>query len=252
MSDRVAVVTGAGGGIGRAIALRLGREGYAVACSGRRLDALAETRDAIAAAGGEASAVVCDLSDAAAVDRLADAVGPADLLVCNSGIAGPDGPLWAVEPERWHETIDVNLNGVYRACRAFVPGMVERGRGCVIAIGSVSGARPLPGRSPYSASKLGLVGLMRALAVDGAPHGVRVNMVSPGATGGERLERVLAGQAATQGRTVEEVRAAMLAATPGGRFVDADEVAAVVAYLAGDDAAAVTGEELTVTGGAAR
>lgn len=244
-----ALVTGAGRGIGRAIALRLAADGFAVVGTGRDETALAETVALIEAAGGIGRSAVCDVTDPDALVRLAETVGPVDALVCNSGVAGPTAPLWEVSPAEWHDTFDVNVTGVYGACRAFVPGMIERGAGAIVVIGSVSGARPLPRRTPYAASKTALTGLVRGLALDAGPHGVRVNLVSPGPTAGPRLDAVLERQAATQGRAVDEVRATFLEGAPLRRIAEPEDVADAVGYLLGERARTVTGIELTVAAG---
>jgi NAD(P)-dependent dehydrogenase (short-subunit alcohol dehydrogenase family) len=247
--ERRALVTGAGRGIGRAIALRLAADGFAVVGVGRDEAALRETAALIEAAAGRARTAVGDVTDPAALDALAATVGPVDALVCNSGIAGPTAPLWEVAPDEWEDTFAVNVRGVYAACRAFVPSMIARGAGTVVVIGSVSGARPLPQRTAYAASKTALTGLVRGLALDAGPHGVRVNLVSPGPTAGPRLDAVLERQAATRGRSVDAVREQFLAASPLRTTSTPEDVANAVGYLVSERARTVTGIELTVAAG---
>lgn len=244
-----ALVTGAGRGIGRAIAVRLAADGFAVVGIGRDQAALAETVRLIDAAGGTARGAVCDVTEPAALDELAATIGPIDALVCNSGIAGPTAPLWEVSPAEWDETFAVNVTGVYASCRAFVPGMIARGTGSIVVIGSVSGGRPLPQRTAYAASKTALTGLVRGLALDAGPHGVRVNLVSPGPTAGPRLDAVLERQAAAQGRPVDAVREQFLSASPLRTASTPEDVADAVGYLVGERARTVTGIELTVAAG---
>lgn len=250
MIDRPrALVTGAGRGIGRAIAQRLAVDGYAVVGVGRDATALDATAALIRDAGGHVETAICDVTDPAELTALAARVGPLAALVCNSGVAGPTAPLWEVDPDAWEDTFAVNVRGVYAACRAFLPGMIARGDGAVVAIGSISGARPLPQRTAYAASKTALTGLVRGLAIDAGPHGIRVNLVSPGPTAGPRLDAVLERQAAAQQRTVDEVRESFLQRSPLRRTSRPEDVADAVSYLVGDRARTVTGTELTVAAG---
>lgn len=251
--DQVAVVTGAGRGIGRAIALRLAAAGAQVVLTGRDVAALEAAREQVVDAGGRALVVPVDVASDAAVSALAEAVldqlGKVDVVVCNSGVAGPSMPLWEVPLEEWEATLSVNLTGVYLVCRAFLPAMVARRSGSVVLIGSMTGKRPLLHRAPYAATKAGLIGLCRTLATDAAPHGVRVNLVSPGFVAGPRLDRVVVAQAAAKDVDPVQAREQMAAASPLGRFVDAADVAEAVLYLAGPRAASTTGEDLNVSAG---
>ncbi len=193
------------------------------------------------------------MKEADQITALAETVsaelGPTDILVNNSGIAGAMGNMWEIDLEGWQETMDVNLTGVFLCCRAFLPAMVERRSGSVVIIGSATGKRPLSGRTPYAASKLGLVGLVRTLAWELGEYDIRANLISPGFVDGERLQRVVDGQAEAKGQTVEETRAQMTASSPLLRFVDPQNIAAAVAFLASDDAASITGEDFNVTSG---
>ncbi len=141
-----------------------------------------------------------DLRDVGAIAQLPQACGPIDTLVANSGVSGPTAPAWEVELEEWEATLRVNVTGGFLLARALLPDMLERGSGSVVFIGSTTAARPLPGRAPYSASKSALIGLVRSLALDAGPFGVRVNLVTPGPTAGDRLDAVLDGQAYARAR----------------------------------------------------
>lgn len=250
---QAAVVTGASQGIGREIALRLGRDGWEVVLAARDRERLERVRGEIEGAGGRARVVPTDVTDREQTARLAEAAEaggpPVGLLVANSGIAGPVGELWRCDAEEWERTIAVNLIGVFLVCHALLPGMVARRSGSVVVIGSATGKRPMAGRTPYAASKLALVGLVRTLALETGPYGVRVNLVSPGPVEGERLERVIAAQAEARGRDPEEQRRALEAAAPLRRFTSPADVAAAVAFLASDEAKAITGEDLNVSSG---
>ena len=253
LEGKVAVITGAGRGIGRAIALRYAEEGAAVALAARSARDLDDVAALIERCGGRAAAFPTDLREPDQIAHLAarvtERLGPADVLVNNSGIAGPTAPLWEVDPEQWDETMRVNLTAPYLCCRAFVPAMVERAAGSIVMIGSATGKRPLPGRTPYAASKLGLVGLVRTLAWEVGPHGIRVNLISPGGVEGPRLDAVIAAQAERRGVGVDDARTEAAASSPLGRFVPPQHVAEAAVFLASDAAGSVTGEDLNVTAG---
>lgn len=253
LRGRVALVTGAGRGIGRAIVNRLAADGATVALAGRSTRDLEEAATDIASGGGRALAVPVDVRDpdalASAVATVESALGPLDILVANSGVAGPTAPLWEVSPEEWDATFDVNVRGVFLSCRAALPGMVSRRSGAVVVVGSMSGKRPLANRTPYTASKTALIGLVRSLAVEAGAHGIRVNLVSPGPVTGPRLDDVLLAQSRVGGRPVEDLRADYACQAPLQRLVEPQDVAAAVAFLAGDGARSITGEDLNVSAG---
>ena len=253
LNGRVVLVTGAGRGIGRAIARRCGREGATVALAGRSEDALNQVAEELRAAGGRALVVPTDVTDpdgtVAMVYKVETDLGQVDVLVANSGVGGPTAPLWEVTPEQWDATYAVNVRGVFLSCRAVLPGMVHRRAGAVVIVGSMSGKRPLVNRTPYTSSKMALVGLARTLACETAPYGVRVNLVSPGPVAGPRLDDVLSSAAAASGRPVGVLRDEYLAVSPLRRLVDPEDVAAAVAFLASDQSGAITGEDLNVSAG---
>ncbi len=252
MSDRVAVVTGANRGIGRAIAAGLAADGFTVAVTARDPGTLAETVAEVEEAGGRAVALACDVRDEASVAAMAAeaaAAGPVHTVVANAGVAGPTAPLAEITLADWRDCLAADLDGVFLTFRAFVPAMVAAGAGSLVAISSMTGKRPLHGRTPYAAAKMGVIGLVRTLAVELGPHGVRVNAVCPGAVAGPRIEDVIRRQAAARGISEAEVLAGFTSASPLGRLIDAREVAAACRYLASDAASAVTGEDLNVTAG---
>jgi NAD(P)-dependent dehydrogenase (short-subunit alcohol dehydrogenase family) len=249
LQGRTAVVTGASQGIGRAIALRFAQEGARVVLAARSLERLEETATQVESAGGSAVVVKVDLRIPAEVERLAARAGAADVIVANSGIAGPTGELWTLDPAEWDETIAVNLTGTFLLCRALLPPMVERGSGSVVVIGSSTGKRALYGRTPYAASKLGLVGLVRTLAVELGPRAVRVNLISPGGVAGPRIEAVIREQARAGGTTYDAVYNEYVSTVPLRRLVNAEEIAAAAVFLASDASASITGEDLNVSGG---
>lgn len=250
LEEMVVVVTGAGQGIGREIAIRCAAAGAKVVLAARSVPNLEETAGLI---GDDALVVPTDVTDPDAVSALAaataDAFGPPDVLVNNSGIAGPTAHAWETSLADWQQTLDVNLTGPWLCARAVLPAMIERRSGSIINIGSVTGKRPLTGRTPYAATKAGLIGITRTLAEEVGPYGIRVNLVSPGAVEGPRIDAVFEEQARVHGVPVAEVRAGFEAQSPLRRLVTADDVAKAVVFLASDAASGVTGVDLNVTTG---
>ena len=246
------MVTGGNRGIGRAIAVALAADGFAVAVTARDADTLADTVAAIEADGGTALAVPCDVRDEESVTTMARDVadlGRVHTVVANAGIAGPTAPLHEIQLAEWRNCLATDLDGVFLTFRAFVPAMIESGAGSLIAISSMTGKRPLHGRTPYASAKMGVIGLVRTLAVELGPHGIRVNAVCPGAVAGPRIDDVIRRQAATRGITEDEALLAFTGASPLARLVKANEVATACAYLASDAAASITGEDLNVSAG---
>ncbi len=250
--ERIAVVTGSGQGIGREIALAFADAGYDLVLAARGVANLNETAELVNAKGLEAHVVPTDLTNEADATTLADTVkmiGPIHALVNNSGIGGPSGPLWELDVDGWDETFAVNVRGTFLATRALVPQMIELGSGSVTVIGSISGKRPLWGRSAYSASKMALVGLVRTLALEAGPHGIRVNLISPGFVAGPRIDWVIQKQAEGRGLDEAAVRAEFESESPLGRLTEAREVADTCVFLASDKAAAITGADVNVNSG---
>src|SRR5436305_2859592 len=181
LKDKVAVVTGGGRGIGRAITLAYAREGADLVLAARSIEALTESRAAVESLGRTALVVPSDVRHEESVHKLAEQalsrVGRVDVLVNNSGIGGPTAPLWEITPVDWQETFAVNVTGVYLCCRVFLPAMIERRSGCIVIIGSMTGKRPLFGRTLYSVSQMALVGIARTLYWKVGPYGIRVKLV---------------------------------------------------------------------------
>jgi 3-oxoacyl-[acyl-carrier protein] reductase len=240
LAGKVALVTGAGKNIGRAIALTLARDGARVLVNGRSEAAAIESVAAeIRAAGGSAEAMLADVSDPAAVARMVDAAGPIDILVCNAGLRRQT-PYLEMSLEEWREILSVALDGAFILTRAVLPGMVARGGGSIVALSGISTHVGTPNRAHVSASKAGLEGLMRAIAVEFAPQGIRANCVAPGAVD---TTRGASAGAMPQGLARE-------AGIPMRRKATIDEIASVVRMLAGPEGGYVTGQTIHVNGGA--
>lgn len=253
LQDQVALVTGAGTGIGREIALRLAQEGASVVLTGRSVEPMQEVADQVAAAGGRALVAPLDLRERGTIDTAVERglaeFGRIDVLVANSGVGGPTKPLWELTDEEWDDTFDVNVTGTFLCCRAVLPQMLERGSGSIVVIGSITGKRPLVNRTPYAASKTALIGLVRTLAAEVGTLGVRVNLLSPGGVAGARIDWVIAHQAESRGITVEQARAEFAADSALGRLVEPGEVADAAAFLASSRASGITGQDLNVAAG---
>jgi len=253
LGGRVAIITGASKGIGRVMALRFSREGARVVCAARSADLVRETASKVQAAGGQAIAVVCDAAVEDDVRRLAAAAlgefGKIDTLVNNAGDGGPTKPVQDYSMEDWRYTIDSCLTSSYLCTRFVVPEMIKGGGGAIVNISSASGRRGLAYRIGYCAAKAGQVGMTYAMALELAPHNIRVNCVSPGAVEGERIERVLAGQAEARGVSIDAMRAAMIERMPLKRMVTADDIVDATIFLCSDMARNISGQVLPVNAG---
>lgn len=250
---RVVIVTGASQGIGRAIALEFATGGDIIVLAARNRAGLEETASAVEMSGGRPIVVETDVTERISVEQMVrhvvDQHGRINVLVNNSGVGGPSGRLWEVDPDDWMSTFDVNVFGVFLVSRAVLPVMVEQGSGSVIIVGSISGKRPLFGRSSYTTTKTALIGLTRTLAAEAGPHGVRVNLVSPGFVTGARIDWVIEAQAKARGLTGEEVRAEFEDESPLRRLTEPEDVARTIAFLASPDAAGLTGADVNVNSG---
>jgi len=249
-----AVVTGAGQGIGAAIARGLAAAGAHVVLSGRRAATLETVCDEISAEGGSADWSVGDVTDPIHLEALmakaAGERGAFEILVNNAGTSGPTAPLAEVSLEDWNETLAVNLTGVFLACKAALPYLERTEHGKIVTIGSVTGKQPLPNRTPYAAAKLGVVGLTRTLAHELGPSGISVNVISPWLVEGSRLENVVSSMSRRRGLTPEELRAEMTAGTAFKRTVTEADVVATTLFLCSSAANNLTGQDINVSAGA--
>src|SRR5215468_3064706 len=253
LEGRVALITGASRGIGRAMSERFAREGAAVVCAARSADQVKETAAGISAAGGRAIAIVCDAGVEDDVRRtVAIAVkefGKLDTLVNNAGDAGPTKAVQDYLVEDWRYTIDSCLTSSYLCIRFAVPEMLKAGHGAIVNISSGAGRRGLPFRIGYCSAKAGQVGMTFGMALELAPHNIRVNCVAPGAIEGPRIDSVIEGQAKQRGITPEAMRKQMLERSPLKRMATADDIAAAAAFLCSAAARNISGQVLPVNAG---
>jgi NAD(P)-dependent dehydrogenase (short-subunit alcohol dehydrogenase family) len=239
LAGRVATVTGAGSGIGRACALALADAGVTVWALDVDEAALADTLAEANGGAGHVQAIPCDVTDPESVAAAAEQAGVIDILVNAAGIGRP-GTLIDVDMADWQRVLDINLTGYLRTARAFAPAMIARGRGSLVHIASVSARNPQPSSGAYSASKAGVLLMSQQLAYELGPSGVRSNTVSPG------LVRTPMTEAYYQAPGVAERRDA---AIPLRRVARADDIADVALFLASDRARYITGADIVVDGG---
>jgi NAD(P)-dependent dehydrogenase (short-subunit alcohol dehydrogenase family) len=243
----VALVTGAGSGIGEATALRFGREGAAVAAADVS-DAPAEAvARRIREAGGQALALAGDVSSAADCRRLVEQtiarLGGLDILVNNAGI-GAVGTVLETDEDTLERILDVNVKGTFLLSKAALPGMIARKAGVIVNTASIAGVRGIPARAAYTASKHAVVGLTRAMALDHVKDGIRVNCVCPGTVDTPWVGRLL-----DQAADPQAAKAALVARQPMGRLGRAEEMAAAILFLASDESSFTTGAAMLVDGG---
>jgi NAD(P)-dependent dehydrogenase (short-subunit alcohol dehydrogenase family) len=252
LEGAVAAITGAGRGIGRAIALRFAEQGAAVALAARTGSEVDAVADAVRAAGGRAIAVRCDVRDDEDVVRFAqrtrEAFGDATVLVNNAGIHRV-APFLDATLADFQETMEVNYIALVRVTRAFLPAMVAARAGRVINVASTAGKYGSRNQSMYNASKHAVVGLTRCLGLETAANGVRVNAICPGFVDTDMIGEALPRMAQVLGVPQERVLPALMANVPIGRLLAPDEIAHLAVYLASPEADGITGQALTIAGG---
>lgn len=240
LNDKSALVTGASGGIGSAIARKLHASGAKVALSGTRQEPLERLAEEL---GERAYILPCNLSDMAAVEVLPkqaiETLGSLDILVNNAGITR-DNLFMRMSDEEWQSVIDVNLTATMKLCKGALRGMMKSRWGRIINISSIVGATGNPGQGNYAASKAGMVGMSKSLAYEVASRGITVNVVAPGFIATAMTDKL-----------ADDRKEAILAQIPAGRMGAAEDIASAVAFLASDGAGYVTGSTLHVNGGMA-
>ena len=248
LEGRVALITAGAAGIGRTIAERFLQQG----CHVHVCDIEQKAIDNFLAANPDAGATRADVADSKQVDELfatfSQEHGRLDILVNNAGIAGPVARLEDIAVADWGRTIDVNLNGTFYVTRKAVPMMKNANSGSIINIASTAALFGCPMRSPYSASKWAMIGLTKSLAMELGPWNIRVNSICPGSVEGERIDRVIDNDARQRGKSPEEIRRLYQRQTSLRRFVTAEEVASMAAFLASDACGAISGQAMHAAG----
>jgi NAD(P)-dependent dehydrogenase (short-subunit alcohol dehydrogenase family) len=253
LKEKVAIVTGGGTGIGNVISLVLAAEGASIVIASRNLSKLENTAKEINSKGGRAKAMQADVTDEKQVERMVaqtiNEYGRIDILVNNSGIAGPNTGVVDMNLDEWNEVLAINLTGAMLCAREVLKGMIPRRKGNIINVGSQAGSTGYPMRSPYSVSKWGIVGLTETLAIEVGEYNIRVNCISPAAVKGERNVSIMKAKAKSLGIPYNEVIQKTASRYPLKRVTEPSEVAAAVVFLASDEASAITGHTLVVNCG---
>jgi NAD(P)-dependent dehydrogenase (short-subunit alcohol dehydrogenase family) len=253
LDGRVAIITGASKGIGRVMCQVFAREGARVVCAARTQGLVDETAALVRDVGGEALAYAGDVSQEADVQRLVettvDAFGYLDTLVNNAGDGGPTSPVQDYATDDWFYTINSCLTSSYLCARFAVPAMIEAGRGSIVNIASMAGRRGLAYRIGYCSAKAGQLGMTYGLALELGRHNITVNAVAPGAVQGDRIDRVIAGQAQVRGTSEDEVRKKMLERSPLRRMATAEDIAHAALFLCSDLARNISGQCIPVNAG---
>ena len=249
LNGKVALITGGGRGIGREIALTFARNGARVAVAARTAEQVEQVAKEI---GNNAIALVCDVSDSESVTRmfndLRERLGDADILVNNAGIA-ESSTFVNTTDELWHRHISINLSGTFYCTRAALPSMLKKGWGRVINVASIAAKTGAPYVAAYTASKHGVLGLTRTVALEVATKGVTVNAICPGYVDTEMVSRGIEQITSKTGRSAEEALESLKKMSPQNRLVTAEEVAALALLLASDDGRGINGQGINVDGG---
>jgi NAD(P)-dependent dehydrogenase (short-subunit alcohol dehydrogenase family) len=256
LTDRVAVITGGGRGIGRAIALKFAEEGAPIVLAARTKSEIEAVAQEVRKAGARAAAVPADVSDEKQCEQLIqEAVrqfGRVDILVNNAGEYGPVKPVEEISPAEWDRVVAVHLRGAYLLTRLVLPGMYARGSGVILNVSSLSAKSAFAWGSPYAAAKAGMLGLTRVVAAEAARKGVRVNAICPGPVTETKMSKDLGQTLAERlGVSKEDQLSGFLETILQGRGQTAGEIAAAALFLCSDQASAIIGQALNVDGGAA-
>ena len=256
LAGRTAFVTGGSQGLGRAIALNLAGHGATVAVAARS-DGIYETAELVGEETGEESralAIECDVSDEdsveAAIEETVGEFGSLDVLVNNAGISGPTAPVEEVSFEEFEETMLVNVTGAFLCAKHAASHLRDSEHGRIVNISSVGGKRPYANRTPYASSKMGMIGLSRALAAEFGSDGVTVNTICPGPVAGDRIDRVIQAQAEKRGLSFEEAKEKLyVGELTLNEMVQPEDIAEQVAYFASDAGEHITVQDVNVDSG---
>jgi NAD(P)-dependent dehydrogenase (short-subunit alcohol dehydrogenase family) len=253
LTDRVAIITGASKGIGRIMSQQFAREGARVVCAARSADLVKETVALVEKAGGRAIAFVGDVAEEKSAQAMVaagvKAFGKIDTLVNNAGDGGVTKPVQEYTTEDWFYTINSCLTSSYMCIRFVVPEMIKAGGGAIVNISSMAGRRGLPYRIGYCSAKAGQVGMTYGMALELGPHNIRVNAIAPGAVEGDRIDRVIAGQAQVRGIPEDAMRKSLLERSPLRRMVTGEDISELAIYLCSDLAKNIAGQCIAVNAG---
>jgi len=255
LTGNTAVITGCSQGIGRAIALRFLEAGAEAALLDIQEQPLLALAALVHGASDRALALRCDVSKetevGVAVERTLGRFGKIDVLVNVAGITGPIAAIEDITLSQWEETLAVNLTSAFMLCRAVLPGMKMRRRGSIVNIASLLATKGKKLRAPYAASKWGMIGLSRSVALESGRFNIRVNTICPGTVTGERISRLQSIEATQTGVPVERILDQVIKATPLRKLITPEEIAEVALFLASDESSGVSCEEILVTAGKA-
>ncbi len=255
LHGKVVLITGSGSGIGKAVAKRFAEEGARLAICDVNPEFLSATEKELKEQGAEVLAVEYNAQVPADIKKVFGAMiaryGTIDVLVNNTGIAGPTKPIVDMELEEWDQTLEVNLRGAFYCIKLAAPYMIEKGEGKIVSMSSMSGKKSLPNRSPYCASKMGIIGLTRTAAEELGKYNINVNAVCPGAVAGPRLDSVFANLAKSQGTTPEAAANRFFEPSFFKRAVPPEDIAEMVLFLSdGERCRSITGQDFNVNCGA--
>ncbi len=252
-AGKIAVITGAGRGIGRRMAMDFAAAGANIVAAARTAETLDSLIDEIREAGGTAVAMPTDIGRIADCEalmaRAIEEFGTIDVLVNNAAVSGPNKLVRDLEPDEWEEIIRVNLTGTWACIHFAVAPMMEQKSGSIINISSFAGKFPVARRVGYAASKSALVGLTRGLALELGPYGIRINTITPGPVEGERVDEVIARMSKAFDKSKDEVRDQFLDMSPLHEMATADDISRMALMLASDDGHHMTGQDINMTAG---
>jgi len=252
LAGNIALVTGGGRGIGRSIALALARSGADVAVAARREEDVKAVTQEIQAAGRRSVAIRCDVGVRSEVEQMVKAaeaeLGPIEILVNNAGVAA-SAKFVDTDDELWERHLRINLTGTFLVCRAVVPAMIRRQSGRIINIASIVARVPVLYTAAYCASKHGVLGLTRAMALEFAKYGITVNAICPGWVETDMVTRAINNIAAKTGTTPEQALKTLEAMSPQNRLIHPDEVASLAVMLASEEAHGINGQAINLDGG---